>query len=104
MNSTVVERNSAVFQDILRPRPPLISGISDYSLSLIVPVVVHWLTAAVYEGFQRFGLFQEYRIHISEEERTKNTISRLECLRGVLLVQVRDDLLPLPLAGLISKP
>ena len=104
MNSTVVEKSSLAFQDVLRPRPPLISGISDYSLSLIVPIVTHWLTAAVYEIFQRFELFQEYRIHTSEEEMAKNTVSRLECFRGVILVQVRCDLLSVPLAGLISKP
>lgn len=103
MNSTVLETSSVAFQDVLRPRPPLIPGISDYSLSLMVPVVTHWLTAAVYEIFERFGLFQEYRIHTREEEMAKNTVSRLECLRGVLLVQVRYNLLPLPLAGLISK-
>ncbi|KAF4506944.1 hypothetical protein G6O67_005627 [Ophiocordyceps sinensis] len=66
---------------------PLIAGISDSTLSLIVPVVVHWLTAAVYELFQRFNLFQQYRIHTSNEEGARNTISRLECLRGVLVVQ-----------------
>lgn len=96
MNSTMIEKSFEASQDVLHPRPPLISGISDYSLSLVIPVVAHWLTAAVYEIFQRFELFQEYRIHTSEEEMAKNTISRLECLRGVLLVQVRDDLLPLP--------
>ena len=92
----MVEKTSVAFQDVLRSKPPLISGISDYSLSLIVPVVTHWLTAAVYEIFERLELFQEYRIHTSEEEMAKNTISRLECLRGVLLVQVRYDLLSLP--------
>lgn len=100
----MVEKSSAALNDVLRPKPPLISGISDYCLSLMVPVIAHWLTAAVYEIFQRFELFQEYRIHTSEEEMAKNTISRLECLRGVLLVQVRYDMLSLPLAGLISKP
>lgn len=100
----MADKSSVVLQDVLRPKPPLISGISDYTLSLIVPVVAHWLTAAIYETFQRFGLFQKYRIHTSEEERAKNTIGRVECLRGVLLVQVCDDLLPLPFAGLISKP
>lgn len=85
-------------QDVLGPKPPLmaakplIAGISDSTLSLIVPVVVHWLTAAVYELFQRFNLFQQYRIHTSNEERARNTISRLECLRGVLVVQVRAAL------------
>ena len=100
----MVEKPSVALQYVLRPKPPLISGISDYSLSLIVPIVTHWLTAAVYEIFQRFELFQEYRIHTSEEERVKNTVSRLECLHGVVLVQVRYDLFPLPSACLISKP
>ena len=104
MNSTMVEKRSVALQYVLRPKPPLIAGISDYTLSLMVPVVTHWLTAAVYEIFERFELFQEYRIHTSEEERAKNTSSRLECLRGVILVQVRYDLFSLPSACLISKP
>jgi sphinganine C4-monooxygenase len=99
----MVEKRFVALQYVLRPKPPLIAGISDYSLSLMVPVVTHWLTAAVYEIFQRFELFQEYRIHTSEEERVKNTISRLECLRGVILVQVRYDFFSLPLACLMSK-
>lgn len=104
MNSTMVEKSSTALHDVLRPKLPLISGISDYSLSLIVPIVVHWLTAAIYEIFERFELFRECRIHTSEEEMAKNTISRLECLRGVLLVQVRYGLLSVPLAGLTPKP
>lgn len=104
MNSTMVEKRSVALQDVLRPKPPLIAGISDYSLSLVIPIVTHWLTAALYEIFQRFELFQEYRIHTSQEERVRNTISRLECLRGVVLVQVRYDLFSLPSACLISKP
>lgn len=66
----------------------LINGVSDYTLSLIVPVVTHWLTAAVYEVFERYQLFYQYKIHTSAEEKTKNTITRMECLRGVILVQI----------------
>jgi len=100
----MAEKCPLALQYVLRPKPPLIAGISDYSLSLMVPVVAHWLTAAVYEIFQRFELFQECRIHTSEEEKAKNTISRLECLRGVILVQVRYDLIVLRSACLISNP
>lgn len=103
MNSSRIEKNSVALQDVLRPRPPLISGISDHDLSLVVPVVAHWLTAAVYEIFHLFNIFQRYKIHTSEEELAKNTVSRLECLRGVLLVQVCFCLLSLPVAGLILK-
>ncbi|PFH62479.1 hypothetical protein XA68_13381 [Ophiocordyceps unilateralis] len=75
-------------QLVLRPKPPLIPWISDYNLSLIVPVVTHWTTAALYGLIERFELFQEYRIHTRDEERVKNRISRRKCLRGVILVQL----------------
>ncbi|KAL8764587.1 MAG: hypothetical protein Q9194_006960 [Teloschistes cf. exilis] len=89
-------------EDVLHPLPPLISGISDYTLSLIIPVVVHWTTAAIYEIFQHYGIFEKYRIHTSDEEKAKNPISRLECLRGVLLVQVLQTGLGI-LLGLSSE-
>ena len=88
MNSTVPTNSFVPVENILYPKPPLISGISDNTLSVIVPVIVHWLTAAFYEISQYYGYFQRYRIHSSEEERVKNTVGKWECLRGVLLVQV----------------
>ena len=97
MNSTLREKSSLAFEDVFRPKPPLTPWISDYNLSLLVPIVSHWLTAAFYEILERFDLLQQYKIHTNEEEMAKNTISRLECLRGVLLVQVRPDLNSLPL-------
>lgn len=103
MNSTRTEQISVALQDVLRSRPPLISGISDQNLSLVVPIVAHWLTSAIYEIFHLFNIFQQYKIHTSEEELAKNTVSRLECLRGVLLVQVCFGLLSQPVAGLIFK-
>jgi len=89
----MANNTSEALLSIIRPRPPLIRGISDNTLSLIVPVITHWLTAAIYETFERLGLFQQYRIHTSDEELAKNTVSRLECLRGVLLVQVMQTVL-----------
>ncbi|RDA86142.1 hypothetical protein CP532_3029 [Ophiocordyceps camponoti-leonardi (nom. inval.)] len=78
----------AAYKIVLRPKPPLIPGISDHCLSLLVPVVTHWTTAAFYGIIERFDLLQGCRIHSREEEKMKNSVSRLECLRGVVLVQV----------------
>ncbi|KAL8950432.1 MAG: hypothetical protein Q9222_003526 [Ikaeria aurantiellina] len=102
MNSTVERSSFVAHQDVLYPRPSLISGISDYTLSLIVPMASHWLTAAVYETLEYFSLFQRYKIHTNDEEVTKNSISRWECLRGVLLVQVLQTGLGI-LLGLSSE-
>ncbi|RDA94613.1 hypothetical protein CP533_2445 [Ophiocordyceps camponoti-saundersi (nom. inval.)] len=89
------------FQTILRPKPPLIPGVSDHYLSLIVPVITHWATAAFYVFIERFELLQKCRIHSREEEKMKNSVSRLECLRGVILVQILQTGLGVSL-GIIS--
>ncbi|KAL8965691.1 MAG: hypothetical protein Q9183_003732 [Haloplaca sp. 2 TL-2023] len=96
MNSSAPGTSPPFLNETLRPRPPLIASISDYNLSLLIPVIVHWFTAAVYEIFQQNGIFERYRIHSPEEETNKNTISRWQCLRGVLLVQSRPLTLRAP--------
>ncbi|KAL8713664.1 MAG: hypothetical protein Q9220_002190 [cf. Caloplaca sp. 1 TL-2023] len=102
MNSTIPGRSFSPIEPTLYPRPPLLSSISDNTLSVIVPVIVHWLTAAFYEVSQYYGFFQRYKIHTSEEERAKNTVSKSECLRGVLTVQVMQSALGVFL-GMISE-
>ncbi|PHH59776.1 hypothetical protein CDD81_2580 [Ophiocordyceps australis] len=82
------------------PRPPLIPGISDQALSLVVPVATHWLTSAFYEVIQQFGFFEKYRIHSSREEDEKNIVGRLECLRGVLTVQILQTALGVVIGAL----
>lgn len=90
-------------QCVLGEKPPLIEGISDYTLSLVIPIVTHWVTSAFYEVLERFNLLQKYKLHSNAEETARNPISRVECLRGVLLVQVSFSLCPLALACLIFK-
>jgi len=92
MNLTIAGEYPPVVQHAYRSKPPLYPGVSDYTLSLIVPIAVHWFTAGIYEIIQYFELLQKYRIHTSEEERARNRPSRLECLRGVILVQILQTL------------
>ncbi|PHH67623.1 hypothetical protein CDD82_1268 [Ophiocordyceps australis] len=75
------------------PRASLVPGVSDQTLSLAAPVVAHWLTSAFYEIIHRFGFFEKYRIHSSQEEGKKNVVGRLECLRGVLTIQIMQTAL-----------
>lgn len=72
----------------LRPMPPLVPGISDLHLSLLVPVTVHWLTSGVFEICERVGWLSQYRLHTSAEELTRNRVTRRECLRVTLQCQV----------------
>lgn len=68
--------------------PPLFSSISDPHLALILPILVHWLTSAFFEICERTGWLEEYRLHTTEEELSKNRVTRRECLRVTIQCQV----------------
>ncbi|KAL8283029.1 hypothetical protein RB597_010421 [Gaeumannomyces tritici] len=55
-------------------------------LSIVVPLTVHWVVALVYETFDAFGLFQRYRL-LQPDEFSKNKVTKLEVVRGVLVNQ-----------------
>ncbi|PHH59778.1 hypothetical protein CDD81_2582 [Ophiocordyceps australis] len=77
--------NSAPYT--LTPKPPMVSGISDLHLSLLVPFAVHWLTSAVFELCERTGWLEQYRLHSSAEEQARNRVTRRDCLRTTLQCQ-----------------
>ena len=72
----------------LEPAPPLVGFVSDTTLSLVVPLLVYWVTSLFFHWLETSGWLSEYRIHTSEEEKARNTVSRWQCLRRVLLIQV----------------
>ncbi|KAL9055978.1 MAG: hypothetical protein Q9206_002923 [Seirophora lacunosa] len=67
----------------LHPMPPLLPGISDQHLSLLLPTAVHWLTSGFFEICERTGWLGQYRLHTTAEELAKNRVTRWECLRGL---------------------
>ncbi|MCJ1250031.1 hypothetical protein MMC30_007257 [Trapelia coarctata] len=81
---------------------PLSTHISDFALSLIIPLVVYWATSLVFHWIDTQDLFSEYRIHTSTEEKARNTASRLEVLRGVVVVQIIQTALGVALGLLLG--
>jgi sphinganine C4-monooxygenase len=69
--------------------------------SVVAPLVVHWALALVYECFDTFGLFQQYKL-LQPEEYRKNKVTKLEVVRGVLVNQV--IILIVGLVGLAVEP
>ncbi|PPJ54323.1 hypothetical protein CBER1_06130 [Cercospora berteroae] len=86
-----------------KPIEPLLNGISDYYLSLVVPIIAHWLTAGVYEAFRHFRIFEQYEIHTYEEEQVCNRVNRGQCLRGVVGIQVMQTLVGLLLGAVTAE-
>ncbi|GAO17619.1 hypothetical protein UVI_02051020 [Ustilaginoidea virens] len=83
---------------------PLVSGISDFHLSLLAPVAVHWLTSALFVLCEKTGWLGKYRLHTSAEELMRNRVSKRECLRVTLQCQIQalQILLGLGLGALSS--
>ena len=83
----VSEQNSTLPLYTLRPVEPLLPGISDFHLSLLAPLAAFWLSCLFFYWLDESGFLQQYRLHASAEELARNTITRAECLRVVLINQ-----------------
>lgn len=70
------------------PVPPLLHGVPDQYLIILLPIVIHWAASAVFEVFDRFNWLSKYRIHTSAEELTKNKVTRWDCFVSTLKCQV----------------
>ena len=86
---------------ILTPRPPLLPYISDFHLSLLLPVLAYWSISAVYHVISTYSLFDEYRIHTPAALKARNRVSALEVLRAVVTQQVVQTALGLFLGHMV---
>lgn len=59
--------------------------LSDETLAIIVPILVYWVYSDIYIVL---GYADSYRLHTKEEEQTKNSVSKREVARVVLLQQL----------------
>ncbi|KAL4977397.1 fatty acid hydroxylase superfamily-domain-containing protein [Aspergillus desertorum] len=82
----------------LTPRPPLVDGIPDNILALILPVVAYWVVSMIFHMIDVYDLFPQYRLHTPAEVLTRNRASRWDVVRDVVLQQVVQTLAGLILA------
>jgi sphinganine C4-monooxygenase len=70
-------------------RPSILPFISDKSLSLVAPFLAYWVWSLLFHVLDTAGWkwVEKYRIHESEEAKSKNIVSRWEVLKAVLLQQ-----------------
>jgi len=67
----------------------LIPGLSDPLLAMIAPVLVYWLTSALFHllDISNWAWIDRYRIHDSAEVSSRNRATRPEVFRAVVLQQ-----------------
>lgn len=85
----------------LTPRPALLSFVSDFHLSLILPVLAYWFLSAIYHVISTYNLFEEYRIHTPAALKARNRVSALEVLRAVVTQQIVQTALGLFLGHVV---
>lgn len=72
----------------LAPKPDLLPWISDLWLSLILPVVVYWVTSLFFHTIDMLDLFPQFRLHTPEEITKRNHATRYEVFRDVIIQQI----------------
>ncbi|KAL8953183.1 MAG: hypothetical protein Q9222_000956 [Ikaeria aurantiellina] len=74
----------------------LLPWISDNVLAIILPTVVYTVAGGFFYVLDQYELFNDYRIHPSEDELKRNHITRWECFKGVVryhIIQITVGLL-----------
>ncbi|KAL9025894.1 MAG: hypothetical protein Q9196_005363, partial [Gyalolechia fulgens] len=71
----------------LEPVPRLVPWLSDFHLSLVLPVAAYWFMSLVFWYIDKQKYFVRYRLHTPEEFKQRNGVTVAEVLRSVLLQQ-----------------
>lgn len=83
-NSTLPPLPSYTLQTL----PPLVPGIPDKYLTLILPIIAYWGVSLVFHWIDEWDLFPQYRLHTPAEVSKRNHVSRWEVFRDVVLQQI----------------
>lgn len=68
--------------------PPLISGVPDNVLLVILPVAAYWIVSIAFHICDVYDLWPQYRLHTPEELLKRNHVSRYEVVRDVVIQQI----------------
>lgn len=72
----------------LEPLAPLVPGIPDKYLTLVLPIIAYWAVSLIFHWIDELDLFPQYRLHTPAEVLKRNHVSRWEVFRDVVLQQV----------------
>ncbi|CAE6454823.1 unnamed protein product [Rhizoctonia solani] len=71
-------------------KPDLFDWISDKHLSLAAPVIAYWTLSLIFHAIDTFQppFFEKYRLHESEEVKSRNLVSRADVIWAVFLQHI----------------
>lgn len=78
-------------------KPSLIAGVPDKLVALLSPVVGYWVLSILFHALDTWGenweWLKPYRIHESEEVRSKNLVTKWQVIKTVLVQHAVQTLL-----------
>ncbi|PHH82297.1 hypothetical protein CDD83_3305 [Cordyceps sp. RAO-2017] len=88
--------NQSLFEAALPPLPAysleptgdVFACISDFWLSLLLPVAAYWALSLLFHAIDVLDLFPQYRLHTPDEILRRNHASRYEVARDVVIQQL----------------
>ncbi|KAL9027636.1 MAG: hypothetical protein Q9180_007299 [Flavoplaca navasiana] len=86
----------------LKPVPQLVPWLSDFHLSLLLPVMAYWPVSFIFWYIDKKDYWSQYRIHTPEEFKQRNRVTVGEVLRSILLQQTVQTALGLCLRYLTA--
>lgn len=94
--NTIVPSNGT-FPFYYSEQPSILPGVSDKTLSVISPLVAYWVYSLLFHALDTWGSnslwLARYRIHESEEVRSKNLVTKWEVVVAVLVQQAIQTIL-----------
>ncbi|KAL8735107.1 MAG: hypothetical protein Q9166_000983 [cf. Caloplaca sp. 2 TL-2023] len=81
----------------LKPVPRLVPWLSDFHLSLLLPVTAYWFMSLIFWYIDKKDWFSQYRLHTPEEFKQRNRVTVGQVLRSILLQQAVQTTLGLVL-------
>ena len=72
----------------LVPQAPLVDGISDNFLAIVLPTIVYAVAGGFFHLLDVYNLFSQYRIHPSEDELKRNRVTKWQVLQAVVRYHV----------------
>lgn len=76
----------------LHPLPDLLPFVSDFWLSLILPIILYWTMSLFFHIIDIYDVWPQYRLHTPEEILKRNHAGRWEVARDVIVQQVIQTL------------
>lgn len=88
LNKTSTFASIATPSCTLVPQAPLIHGISDNVLAIVLPTIVYVIAGGFFHLLDVYNLFSQYRIHPSEDELKRNRVTKWQVLQAVVRYHV----------------